>query len=184
MTATATQLAALEKARAMRRMRRAAGSEATFQRLPPTQRAKLNPQSLVWAIKAYFWDDLLLDDNKTCPDDRRLLVQDYRAAIARVKGRKPRTVVNELCRACVGDGREDGDPGTWEARTNRCRITDCPLHPVRRRVRRAEKPVSASDSTIKRDLNDTTLAVGYDDGSTGVDDGVVCRNPSSAGARS
>lgn len=137
---------AAAKGRARIRQLWEAGELPRPRRLSPIERARQNPNSLVWALKAWCWDDLLLDANKNCPD-RAGLLADYYSFVKSIKGAKHREVVNGICHGCVGDSREDGDPGTWERRTDRCTATDCPLHPVRRRVYRQQKADSPSEMT-------------------------------------
>lgn len=76
--------------------------------------------SLALALRAYWWDDLLLDSNRKCSETRRQLLDDYKNFVRRYKN-QARRGINSICVDCAGS--------IWSIRA--CKILDCPLHPVR-----------------------------------------------------
>lgn len=96
-------------------------------RLNPLERAKQKPKSLALALRAYRWEMSGADRNDRDPDAKRACKQDYKDAMAALKGQSKRKVINETCFNCVGGY---ADPGP-KLRVRDCGCTACPLHPVR-----------------------------------------------------
>lgn len=162
--------ALLEMARIELARRRAAGE---LKRLNPVERSRADviqaakdgrSPSLAKALRAYFYDDLLLEDNKNDPETRRELLADYKAYLKKYKGQPLRRSINSICYDCVG-GHADPAPSR---RIQCCGCTDCPLHPVRptKGITHLNNldpdPKSLPELSIKRLSNDITERGGGD----------------------
>lgn len=107
--------------------RRIAAGEK-IERLNPMQKAKADPKSKAKALRAYFWDQFMVEQNKGLEGvSARELADDARTAYKDARKGGLALALKRTCLGCVGDG-EDTRP---KLEIRDCLVTDCPLHPVR-----------------------------------------------------
>jgi hypothetical protein len=92
------------------------------------ERLRDKPKSKALALKAYYLDMNLVEQNAGCPDAG---ITELRAdAAARYKEARAAGVAGTIRRTCFDCVAGDDDPGPRQ-RVRDCKIFDCPLHAVR-----------------------------------------------------
>ena len=92
------------------------------------ERLRDNPKSKALALKAYYLDMNLVEQNAGCPDAG---VTELRAdAAARYREARIAGVAGTIRKTCFDCVSGDDDPGPRQ-RVRDCRIFGCPLHAVR-----------------------------------------------------
>lgn len=120
---------ALEAANAAMREKRERGEK--IERLNPVEKARRDPKSRPKALRAYYWDLNLVEQNKGLDGvSARDLAGDaraQRAAILAEHGNSHVRAIKGICQNCVGGNADAG----MRISIRDCQVGECPLHPVR-----------------------------------------------------